>query len=59
MNNNTDTPIVGILGWEARKNNALSQLGHIPKDMVYETIAGDRWGKGDNLSADFPLSLLS
>jgi len=34
---NTDTPIIGILGWEARKNNALSQLGHLPGDIAHPT----------------------
>ncbi|MCK5522406.1 MAG: hypothetical protein KAI83_04655 [Thiomargarita sp.] len=35
MGNNTNTPVVGILGWEARNNNALSQLGHIPGDIAH------------------------
>lgn len=35
MSNNTDTPVVGILGWEAKNNNALSQLGHIPGDIAH------------------------
>ncbi|MCK5877019.1 MAG: hypothetical protein KAG43_05240 [Candidatus Marithrix sp.] len=35
-NNNTHTHLaVGILGWEARNNNALSQLGHIPGDIAH------------------------
>ena len=35
MNNNTTAPLIGILGWEARENNALSQLGHIPGDIAH------------------------
>jgi len=35
MNNNMNMPTIGILGWEARDNSALSQLGGILGDIAH------------------------